>query len=325
MLVFLWPGAFWAYVSGLNSTSWLLDRCMSWVHPNCTLKWGWKDRYALSPLTSHAVVPVGRNIMHMGWQGAAACSGWCLCCTIHTSRPRVMVADGLQLLCSDTASVKTVGIQIWASPKLSVAAITCYPMLAKLWIQLKLLTLQKSRYRFKTCESFHSFFRSKSATVAMLFFHLKRNGCVMDSALGCHSIEVSTHTSVKRLSSQLYASTMSSLPTACLQEVPQSSSRVQWTRCPAGCNQGCPWRAVLWCQVHWRGKPTAGGSVTNVHPKKREGGNREIISFSSRPPPPKQALKWWLKDHFFILDLQGQEALYLLFLKENIVLQQYFL
>lgn len=174
MLVFLWPGAFCAYISGLNSTSWLLDRCMCWVHPNCTLKWGWKDRHALSPLTSHAVVPVGRNIMHMGWQGAAACSGWCLPCMTHTLRPCVMVADGPQLLCSDTASVKRVGIQIWASPKLYVAAITCYLMLAKLWIQLKLLTLQKSRYRFKTCESFPFLLQKQKCNSSHAFFPFKK-------------------------------------------------------------------------------------------------------------------------------------------------------
>lgn len=64
-------------------------------------------------------------------------------------------------------------------------------------------------------------------------------------------------------------------------------------------------------------------SVIYGQSKKREGGNREIASFPSHLPPlPQQALKWWLKDYFLILDLQGEETFYLLYIKESMVLQQ---
>lgn len=109
--------------------------------------------------------------------------------------------------------------ELCKSPKPFLAAVTCYPMLAKLWIRVKLLTLQKSGYRFKTCGSFPPLLQKLKCHSSHAFFRLKRNGYTVDAVLRRHSTEAGTNTNVKHIflpSFMRVPGSTTPLPTACL-------------------------------------------------------------------------------------------------------------
>lgn len=72
---------------------------------------------------------------------------------------------------------------------------------------------------------------------------------------------------------------------------------------PQAAVKGAPLQAAHRRQARWQARAVAGDSIINVHPKKREGSNREITSFSSSPHPPQTGIKMMAKRWFLYIKL----------------------